>query len=66
MAYTKKNVKPADTVIEVSESVETKPEKKKFDKEETIICKSITDGLLLVRWSVSAGNMRIWEKGSAR
>ena len=48
MAYTKKNVKPADTVIEVSESVETKPEKKKFDKEETIICKSITDGLLLV------------------
>ena len=48
MAYTKKNVKPADIVIEVSESVETKPEKKKFDKEETITCKSITDGLLLV------------------
>ena len=48
MAYTKKNVKPADTVIEVSESVETKPEKKKFDKEDTITCKSITDGLLLV------------------
>lgn len=48
MAYTKKNVKPAETVIEVSEPAKTKVEKKKFEKEDPIICKSITDGLLLV------------------
>ena len=48
MAYTKKNVKPADTVVESIEPVEVKTEKKKFEKEETISCKSITNGLLLV------------------
>ena len=48
MAYAKKNVKPAEATVEVSEPVETKVEKKKFEKEDPIVCKSITDGLLLV------------------